>query len=1386
MKHLKVAEIMGRGRKCALSALMLLAILAPSAQAGLLYEPSNYAARGNLLLQLDGIRNTGLLKAHDNAATTWFNLVDPRTSATLNQYKTNTGNSAWRDNAYYLDGDKYWQTIAELGGSSTTTIEVFGDLSLESMEAYANYISRANTADHGIWIKKGENTLWWKANVEGLTLSARPSIPNWDGKGFSAVLDTKQAVLYTGGVAGTPQTRTDSKSLPGCKYNIGCAYSTTYYPTKGTFYSVRIYNRALTAAEVKQNYDLDQIRFVTGMPVTNVVVATAVAGLEGNEGTGVYAYDEEGYTFTAPRKATKDGADYVCTGYTLETWNGTGWSAPVSFNATSYTATDTTAKVRLVWQWQYASGSKSSELDPLFDNYETDGLVLHLDGIRNAGKNSPHDYSAKQWVDLVDGKVATIARDEGDASEWLDDGYYFDARSFAQFSSQLASLGQQVTVQVVCEADTNVLYASKIAQTTRINWPHLVGCNNNDAMNLYYDLNNGTPNHQMTFKCATTDGGNLYLNKGTWEGRYVTVARDGLTKYITQTAALTGAKSNTGKKGDNIPAATVYVGSAGNSVELRSARWFKGTIKSIRIYNRVLSDAELAQNRAIDDARFFGIGAPDANVVVASSVRGVSGDTPDGGYMLPSGGYTFTAPASVTVGEDTYSCAGYTLETWDDETGAWGEAVLHSGETSCALTDMSAKVRLTWKWNHTAGPGYDLAFNDYVTDGLVVHLDGIRNTGAQAVHDSAATTWADLANDGDYAKFIGVDSSCGWTADGYRFDGRTTNPAYAVMNTTRTIGNKFTVQAVVNFSRSTSQCIVTAWPALFGTKAASGDPFAMYYNQNNNDTPGVQFKVANTHTREPSLKGWDGEYMTGWSDGVNAALFQTAAQDGVTRAFNKSIGTQTITFASGNGDGGSSAMGYNLRRFHGTYKSARIYNRALTNAELEQNRAVDEVRFFGRAPAAAGNLVVASTVEGLGGDLPCGAYRPAPGYTFTAQTEAVLDGVPYELAGYTLETWNGSAWADATTVQRGDAPVAVVPDVSTASKRLTWNWVVKSRLTKIKDYDVGDYVQDGLYLNFDGIRNAGATADHDLNATEWVNLGTGGASLNATFDSATGSNSGGWAKDGYNFVNGGKFATLGANPDFDGQCYLTIQVVCDDYNKQTAYPTIFGSTNDYCNIYAGMFTDGRQARFKVHNAGAVYVPNWGEQYVNAIYHAGAYTVFETTSPTLNNWTGKWRGEWTIFKDRPFYIGGVYFPDDATKTNERRFNGKIQAVRVYTRMLLPDELEHNRMVDEARFKGNLPEWNVTIDTKYGHGVGETLTEDVGNYKVEGTYTFSATLVKDSKDVLKDVAGYYTEELDARGNWTNKTWHDGREFIYTEGAKVRVTWGPKRKGMTLVIR
>jgi len=50
---------------------------------------------------------------------------------------------------------------------------------------------------------------------------------------------------------------------------------------------------------------------------------------------------------------------------------------------------------------------------------------------------------------------------------------------------------------------------------------------------------------------------------------------------------------------------------------------------------------------------------------------------------------------------------------------------------------------------------------------------------------------------------------------------------------------------------------------------------------------------------------------------------------------------------------------------------------------------------------------------------------------------------------------------------------------------------------RLKD-SVDFYVQDGLQLNYDGIRNAGANASHVANAATWVNLGSLGTGFNLT------------------------------------------------------------------------------------------------------------------------------------------------------------------------------------------------------------------------------------------------------------------------------------------------
>ena len=1360
-----------------------------SSFAGLLYEPSNYVAQDNLVLNFDGIRNAGLLKAHDNAAETWKNIGRAANDAVL--VGNDSPANAWTADGYRFDGGTYGvlKYAQDLGGQ--LTIQIVCDVKSSENHTswptmFGNWNDRAN-----IYYSDSLTTVHFKADyTTGLAPGSRSKIGGWHGRYLNAGLDSAahrqtltEDVSFSSWIGGSsantsPGVETWTLGSAGANGGLSQEELNARYLV-GTIKAVRVYNKVLSDDELAANRAIDEARFFAGIPVTNVVVATSVAGLEGNEGTGAYAYDDAGYTFTAPQKASLDGTVYACTGYKLETWNGSVWSAPVYRQCTSYAATDTSSKVRITWHWQRVSGVAYTDLDPLFEEYVTDGLVLHLDGIRNVGADKPHDWSSPQWIDLVNGNIASFQHDDADESTWQDDGYYFGGRSFAQFVNALSGLANAVTVQVVCDTTTNALAKLRAESGNVVTWPNLVGTGDNDQLNIYYDMNKG--NDVLTLKNA--NGGNANIPKGAWEGRYATAIRNGTKNYLTQTASLDDA-GEADAASANIGTETLRVGCACSTFAKRQQRWFLGTIKAVRIYNRVLSDDELAWNREIDEARFFGGPMPVENVVVASSVRGVGGNEPEGNYMLPPGGHTFTAPATVTVGEDTYFCTGYTLEEASDGEG-WSAPALHSGNLAAALTDTTAKVRLTWQWTHTAGPGYDAAFSDYVTDGLVVHLDGIRNIGVQAVHDYGAVRWTDLAAKGGAASFVTGSAGSRWMNDGYYFDGAA-NASYAIMNGVRTVGAAFTTQAVLDFDCNASHRRNVAWPIIIGTTQAN-DEFSMYYNQNNIETPAVMLKVANTRTQ--NIPSWGGEYVTARADGTSIAQFETALPTAAPSPFTKEPGTRTFTFGSGDG----SDNRFNSRKLTGTIKSIRIYNRPLTDEELERNRAVDEVRFFGRSPAPTGMLIVASDVDGLSGNQLNGLYHPVTSYSFTAPEEAVHGGVPYELSGYTLETWNGSAWE---VVESNPGTWAEI-DVSSASKRLTWNWRVKSRLTHIPDYDVGDYVQDGLYLHFDGIRNAGADVGHDDAATTWANLGTGGAGFNATFDYADNASAGdGWAADGYNFVYGGKFAKLGDNPSLGWQ--VTVQIVCEGRpsgkTSGNSWPTYFGAADDYLNIYglgrdATLWTkifnnqvesDGNKAGGRVELSPSA---SWQWRYITLDWHAGKYAIFQSATPDPSIWAGKWRYNWSTFSDQPFYIGGVYKEGNANYVNERRLTGKVQAVRVYNRSLSDEELEHNRMVDEARFRGNTPEWNVRI----APGEYSASVEAAGNYCVEGTYTFTAEDAVENGN-RRSLKGCRIESWNG-SSWGASTYSPGASYTYTEGvspAKVRVTWLWQGDGSVFFIR
>jgi len=100
-----------------------------------------------------------------------------------------------------------------------------------------------------------------------------------------------------------------------------------------------------------------------------------------------------------------------------------------------------------------------------------------------------------------------------------------------------------------------------------------------------------------------------------------------------------------------------------------------------------------------------------------------------------------------------------------------------------------------------------------------------------------------------------------------------------------------------------------------------------------------------------------------------------------------------------------------------------------------------------------------------------------------------------------------------------------------------------------KSYDVGDYAaQESLVLNYDGIRNVGAAADHDPNATTWKNLGTGGSNYDMVQKGSPTSASC-WSENGFFFEGKTWFVT--PNKVSLPNAYEMEALVNAAYSKQT-------------------------------------------------------------------------------------------------------------------------------------------------------------------------------------------------------------------------------------------
>lgn len=221
--------------------------------------------------------------------------------------------------------------------------------------------------------------------------------------------------------------------------------------------------------------------------------------------------------------------------------------------------------------------------------------------------------------------------------------------------------------------------------------------------------------------------------------------------------------------------------------------------------------------------------------------------------------------------------------------------------------------------------------DEYVQDGLVVFYDAINNTGSG--HSNLTNIWKDLSGNGYDATHVGTED-ISWNDDFYNFINPNTN--YFETTTQIKLG---TTERTVEIVCSIEDDEVINLVGL-GT----------LYNYNMNDiiyySKGINFNVYGNQMNE----GIDNTHKIGETNATSITYKYNSTNNSYTTTYYSNSQTKTSTFYSLNTGASTLKIGignyteYNKNKQF-KIKSLRIYNRALTEEEIQTNYQLDKSRY---------------------------------------------------------------------------------------------------------------------------------------------------------------------------------------------------------------------------------------------------------------------------------------------------------------------------------------------------------------------------------------------------------------------------------------------------------
>lgn len=591
-------------------------------------------------------------------------------------------------------------------------------------------------------------------------------------------------------------------------------------------------------------------------------------------------------------------------------------------------------------------------------SYVQKGLVAQYDGINNAGHDVEHNPSAKKWVNLAgDSSLDGTCANE---LAWVNGNGWTVSTNCKPVTVAAPGLatttgGGSFTLQFACTPETDDKREAFFSQYNYNSVPGGIGIEHNDSatprtgkIRLY--------RHTTAEASAFSKLTSAEIKAGAFSSASIAIesARQVVWLNGSQTVTNTTAFGTASSSCASVIGGEPQAGTArnGDSYNTNYGVAFKGTYNAFRLYDRVLSDAEVKVNAAVDAIRFNEANPADFTLSGGYSFDDdgdlcvdVSASGEHGTVAVDGGAASAAVKQHEMVTLKATADYGFVFVRWE---GAVDAITYGKVNDDFISVTPSAPVALTAVF----APASTSASHLYVKEGLVAMYDGINNAGTGS-HVSSATTWKNLAGDASLDGTMGASTE--WTGgNGWRTTGNTKPFTVASPGLAPTFATtNFTVQfACIPGVANKRMCYFGQYKtdAGFNIEQSTAGKLRFFRNTGLGQTAAYDKTAseatvaANSYLSAAFCVSQSG--LTLYNGG---ALLQTI--NGTPGA----IASSSDSVIGGEVQGGSNRSSLDATygiTFRGTYHAFRLYDRVLTDTEVAWNAKLDAVRFNSKDAAA--------------------------------------------------------------------------------------------------------------------------------------------------------------------------------------------------------------------------------------------------------------------------------------------------------------------------------------------------------------------------------------------------------------------------------------------------